>query len=228
MNRKKLILAILLLILAVAIVSSFFRMPKQEKVPQSTNRPSPGAAKPRPDTRKPAIPAPAKETSAPVKAIPQEGKLRLDLLQGQPSRFTGFRRNIFKPLFITEEHKPMVPVKPATKPPSLIPAPPPPVQQLKGPQVITPPAPPLPPPLPRPTPDLTRFTFMGFLKKDNQRTIFLSKDKEIFVVKKGDKLAGKYEAANITDEALTLRVLQDGGEIVIPLIENKALMPAVK
>ena len=56
--------------------------------------------------------------------------------------------------------------------------------------------------------------------------IFLSKDKEIFVVKKGDKIGGKYEAANITDEALTISILPDGGEIIIPLVENRPLNAA--
>lgn len=232
MNRKKLILAILLLLLVVAVVTSFFRMPKQEKAAPK-QQPVADAAKPRAvspgiTTAEKSTPAPAK-TAAPVAKGPAfEGKVRLDLLERQRPLFTGFRRNIFKPLFAPEaavsRPAPKIPTGPIT---SLIP--PPPAPKSPGPPVMqAPPPPPLPPPVPMPRPDLARFTFMGFLQKDNQKTIFLSKDKEIFVIKKGDKLAGKYEAANITDEALTIRVLQDGGEIVIPLLENKALIPATK
>jgi hypothetical protein len=73
---------------------------------------------------------------------------------------------------------------------------------------------------------LARFTFLGFLKKDAQRTIFLGKDNDIVLVKKGDKIAGRYEATSITDQALTLFVTDTGGEIVIPLIENRPLAAA--
>ena len=70
---------------------------------------------------------------------------------------------------------------------------------------------------------MAKFTFLGFLKKDNIKTIFLSKDKEIFLAKKGDKIAGRYEIANITDDALMISILPDGGEIIIPLVENRSL-----
>ena len=71
--------------------------------------------------------------------------------------------------------------------------------------------------------DLANFTFLGFLKKDNRKTIFLTNGKEIFVVKKGDKIANKYDVTSLTDESLTITSLQDSGEIVIPLIENRPL-----
>jgi hypothetical protein len=70
---------------------------------------------------------------------------------------------------------------------------------------------------------LAAFTFLGFLKKEQRKTIFLAKGKEIFLVRKGDRIAGKYEAVEISDEALTISLLEDGGEIVIPLVENMAL-----
>lgn len=71
--------------------------------------------------------------------------------------------------------------------------------------------------------ELARFTFLGFLKKDNRKTIFLAKDNEIILVRKGDTFAGRYEAASITDQALTIKVADTGEEIVIPLIENRLL-----
>jgi hypothetical protein len=90
------------------------------------------------------------------------------------------------------------------------------------PEIIAPPTPVVaePTPLQR---DMAKFTFLGFMKKDNRKTIFLSNDKDIFVVKKGDKIAGKYEVTSLTEEALTISSMQDGGEVIIPLIENKPL-----
>ncbi|NVN92961.1 MAG: hypothetical protein HXX11_20520, partial [Desulfuromonadales bacterium] len=67
---------------------------------------------------------------------------------------------------------------------------------------------------------------LGFLLKDKKRTVFLSKDKEIILVKKGDTFAGRYEAASITEQALTIRVTDTGEEIVIPLVEYASLRPA--
>lgn len=70
---------------------------------------------------------------------------------------------------------------------------------------------------------MARFTFLGYLKKDNRKTVFLSKDKEILLVHQGDKIGGKYEVTSVTDNALSIRVLSDGSEIVIPLVENRPL-----
>jgi hypothetical protein len=75
---------------------------------------------------------------------------------------------------------------------------------------------------------LARFTFLGFLKKDNRKTIFLSKDKDIILVRKGESFAKRYEATSITDQALTIRVTDTGEEIVIPLVENRALSAALR
>ena len=83
-----------------------------------------------------------------------------------------------------------------------------------------------PPAVAEPTPlqrEMAKFTFLGFLKKENRKTIFLSNGKEIFLVKKGDKIAGKYDVTSLTDETLTISSIKDGGEILIPLVENRPL-----
>jgi hypothetical protein len=195
MNRQKLALAILLGVFACSLIISYFRLPRQQTVAKLTftqgtraEAKRPGAASQQDDT-----------------------KLHLDLLDREQSRFSGFRRNIFKPLFREEGKSPTG----LPSGPPVIPLPPPP--------------PPQPAPLPQavePSPlqqDMARFTFLGFMKKDALKIIFLAKDKDIFLVKKGDKLAGRYEVTNVTDEALTIQVQGDGGEIVIPLTENRAL-----
>lgn len=190
MNRQKLILAILLLILALALLYSFWRTPRQQRVAKLKYTPGVVA-----------------ETVRTVKPVPlDEERVHLELLDRKTRRFSGFRRNIFRPIFQEEVNS----LPPAAR---LLASPPPPVV-------------PPPPPVVEPTllqRDLAAFTFLGFLKKEQRKTIFLAKGKEIFLVRKGDRIAGKYEAVEITDEALTISLLEDGGEIVIPLVENMAL-----
>jgi hypothetical protein len=201
MNRKKLLLLLLLALFAATSVVSYIRMPRQQTTATLKYKPGTTAA---PRSAQPAM-------------VPQgadENRLHLELLDQQPARFGGYKRNLFKPVFFEEQ--------------KILPMPPPPPQPKPLPvQAAKPgPAQPAPPPLAEPTPvqrDMANFTFLGFLKKGNNKTIFLSSNKEIFLARKGDKLAGKYEVANVTDEVLVIHSLADGGEIVIPLIENKPL-----
>jgi hypothetical protein len=94
------------------------------------------------------------------------------------------------------------------------------------------PVPPPPPPPPPKTPaqlameDMSRFTFLGFIQKGNSKTIFLTRDNEIILAKKGDKISGKYEIKTISDDVMTINLLQNGEQIVIPLVGNRALARA--
>src|SRR6185369_9024361 len=142
-------------------------------------------------------------------------RVRLDLLDKTPGYVSVGGKNIFQSLFQDESIKKIpVPLPPPPPPPEKKPAPPP-VQQ---PQVQPPPV--IEPPHIR---ELANFTFLGFLKKDSLKKIFLTNGKEIFVVKKGDKIANKYDVTSITDDAITITSLQDTGDIIIPLIENRPL-----
>jgi hypothetical protein len=160
----------------------------------------------------------AKQPSAPA-AAGDERAVRLDLLEREQSGFKGYLRNIFKPIFTDEimlmKHR-AVAIKPPVIPP-----------------VVVPPAPIVVPPPVIAQPEtlqstLARFVFLGYLKKDNRKTIFLSKDKDIILVRKGDKFAGRYEAKSVTDQALTIVATDSGEEIVIPLLENQPLVAAGK
>lgn len=207
MNRQKLALTILLVVLAGSIVYSYFRMPRQKTVSRLTYTSRTPVPVKRPAGR------PTSAVPAPPKA--DDKKLHLSLLDNVPPRFSGFRRNIFQPLFHEEVKAPSLPL-PAPPVRSSLPKPPPPPPAA----LSTPPAAPQPTPLQQ---EMAKFTFLGFLKKDNRKTIFLSSNNEIFLVKKGDKIAGKYDVTNITDDALTITVMADGSEIIIPLVENKPL-----
>jgi hypothetical protein len=151
-------------------------------------------------------------TAKPVKSIKSRdadvARVRLDLLERGAGTLPGGGRNIFRALYDIGTKKTLVPLPP--------PPPPPPAKVfVPPPQVIGP------TPLQR---EMATFTFLGFLKKDNKKTIFLSNGKEIFVVKKGDKISGKYDVTAVTEEALTIKSIQSGGEVVIPLVENSPLV----
>ena len=138
-------------------------------------------------------------------------KVNLELLDKPMPRFSGFKRNIFwlRP-YETVKKLPPPPPPPQPLPP---PPPPPSAEELLSQAVRA---------------ELAKFTFLGFLLKDNRRTVFLSKDKEIFVVKKGERIANKYEVSAISDEDLTLSSTSGHGQIIIPLIENMPLKTRIK
>jgi hypothetical protein len=199
MNRQRVTLAVLAVLFACSLLYSFLRMPKQARVEKLTYQPG--------------------MTAQPPKGVLEggsdEARVRLDLLEkGQGSLPSG-GKNIFQGLFAAGGRKPSIPLpQPPPPPEKRVEPPPAPVQPSTVPQVAGP------TPLQR---DMATFTFLGFLKKESRKTIFLSNGKEIFVVKKGDKISGKYDVTTLTDDAITITSLQDGGEIVIPLVENRPL-----
>lgn len=209
MNRQKLILTLLLVALVGSIVYSYLRAPKQETVATLKNRPGAAATVLRKGNA-PAAKAPAADNS----------EVHLALLERSMPGFSGFRRNIFSPVF--RDEKKQAPLK--------LPPPPPPVKlpPLPQPAASAPPAPPPPPP-PPPTEEelanveLGKFTFLGFLKKNGEKTVFLSKNNEIFLAKKGSKLGPKFQVTDLGEDAITIKSVAGGRELVIPLLENRAL-----
>ncbi len=195
MNKQKLLLSVLLTVLALSVVYSIWKMPRQKTAPTLTY--TTGTA--------------AKAKKVPPPAFPSDTRVRLDLLNRETGTFSGFRKNIFGTF--VQEKKEKIPKRRAK---------------------IAKPAP-LPPPAPIPEPpsvkiqrEMAQFNFLGFLKKGDRRTIFLSSSNEIFLVKKGDMIAGKYLVANITDEMLAVRSMENGIEVIIPLMENRPLAVPVQ
>ena len=196
MNRQRLLLFCLLILFALSMVWSYARMPRQKSV--STLKYAPGKHL-----------APA--TGSGSVDWRRGSVLRLDLLDLENPDFKGYRRNIFKPVFVDEikmAKSRVAVVKHRYIPP---PSPPVPVQS-----VIT----------EMSRPELAKFTFLGFVQKGKHKIVFLGRDKEIILVKQGDIFAGRYEASSITDLSLTIRVTDTREEIVIPLVEYASLKPA--
>lgn len=211
MNRQRLILFILLITLALAVTWSYFAMPRPKVAPSRNNAPGQRSASAKGG-------APGSTTSAP--SLPSDTRiLKMELLNREQEVFKGYRRDLFRPIFVDEFR--LMQNKAAAlklvKPPPLPPPPPPPPPQIvpamseaEGRALIN-------------RRELGKFVFKGFLIKDNQKTIFLVKEGVILLVKKGDIFEKRFKAASITDQALTIRFTDSGEEIVIPLIENLSL-----
>lgn len=221
MNRKKQLLSVLLLVLVCSVVYSFLRSPKQEKV--ETLRYKPGTAAPAPrkgGAATAAKPAPGSAANSAASVAGDSSRVHLDLLDRE-QRFAGYRRNIFAPLFHEEvKVPPFKPLPPPPKPVKQLPPPPPP-----APAPMPAPPPPPPPPTAEQLADaeLSKFVFLGFLKKGQEKTVFLSSNNEIFLVKKGSKIGTRFVVSSLSDDSITIRSVPEGRELVIPLMENKAL-----
>lgn len=211
MNRQRLILFLLLIALALAVTWSFFAMPRPKAAP---------SLKYAPGQRTTSAGGAAGRTTQ-TAALPSDTRiLKLELLNREQGGFKGYRRDLFRPIFVDEiklmQHKAsalkLVKIKPPPLPPP--PSPPPhivPAMSAAEEQAL------------QNRRELANFIFKGFLSKDRQKTIFLSKDGAILLVKKGDVFEKRYKAASISDQTLIIQVTDTGEEIVIPLVENLSL-----
>lgn len=210
MNRQKLVLFLLLLVLAGSVGYSLLRSPRQQEVATLKNRPGVAASVSR--SKK----APAQ------KEVADSRNVHLAQLDQELSSFSGFRRNIFSPIF--KEEAPPALKLPPPPPPVKLPPPPPPM----------PVAQPMPPPPPPPTQaqldeaEMGKFVFLGYLKKNGEKTVFLSKNNEIILAKKGSKLGSRFQVTDLTEEALTIKSLTTDQQMVIPLVENRSLARRTK
>ncbi|AMV72776.1 hypothetical protein JCM30471_12920 [Desulfuromonas carbonis] len=159
---------------------------------------------------------PGKERPLPTRLTTPKGDpavddthLHLELFQVNEGTFPGYKRNIFG----------------SVEPPP--PPPPPPPKVVSAPVVAAPP----PPPPPQPTPvvqrELARFRFLGYLEKDQEKTVFLSRDKDLYLVKKGTRFGDRQEftVGELTATRLVIQVAGDSRKIEIELAENQPLIP---
>lgn len=156
--------------------------------------------------RRPAVSAPAE--GAKSSAAEDEMRVRLELLTREDGSSPDFKRNIFhlqqpepKPLPLPPPPPPLPPSAGATTAPLA-------TEEVQR--------------------ELARFTFLGFLLKDGVKTIFLSANEEIFVVKKGDRFGNvrRFLVTELNSEKLTIRQDDDPRPIIVPLVEQAPLMEA--
>lgn len=122
---------------------------------------------------------------APLKALEDIPELRLDLLDAPRPPYKGIKKNIFSPL------KFPVPKSPKKESPQEL------IPEADAEPVVKPP----PPPSPLET-FRSSVRFMGFLEKDKDRTVFLTRGDDVFLVKRGDIIEGRFRVAEITDTLL--------------------------
>lgn len=204
MNRQRLILFILVIILLIAVVWSYIATPRLKTVSSLSEK----------SIKKNATVA-QQPNEKKVSSADDGTKLNIDIFEQKTVEFKGYRRNIFKPVLVdvTKMVKAKKVDKKVIKPTKIVP---PASVASQVPSTLIQPE----------TAPLARFTFLGFLKKGSVKTIFLKNEKDIILVKKGDTIINRYEATEISDKALTLTVSDTGDEIIIPLIENKQLIAA--
>jgi hypothetical protein len=199
MNRRKLILAVLVGLFVLALVYAFWATPRQQRVAETATE--------RRSQRRPA------SASRVEVAPPDDGtRVRLDLLSREEGTFPGYRRDIFNYPRVAPPKVVKAPVAPPPPPPSE------PVAAVEE-------APLVPPAVQK---ALARFTFLGFLLKEGEKTVFLSSEGEIFVVKKGERFGREKEfyVTDVSAERLTIRQGDDPRAITIPLVEQAPLVPA--
>jgi hypothetical protein len=133
-------------------------------------------------------------------------QLRVDLLEKAPTRYKGADRDIFN--YAKVKTAPAPKPKP-TPPPVVKPVQPPPVVN----QVVR--------------QQLARFTFLGFLVKDGERTVFLSRGEELFLVQEGAQFGddNQFKALTISPETMSISQAGDSRTIDIQLVEKEPLIP---
>jgi len=202
MNRQRLVLLILVLLLIVSSIWGIFSYPRQKYVEKLKYSPGSRAVSTR---NRP-------KADGPGTSKIDSRTLRIDLLESQPV-FAEYQRDIFSPIFVDKETLLARQAAAAAA-----------AEAARRAQMMSKLTPPKPVPVPTGIQnELAAFKLHGFLKKAGKKIVFLSKGQEITPVKEGATFAGRYVATSITDQVLILKVVGTGDEIIIPLVENEPL-----
>ncbi len=65
--------------------------------------------------------------------------------------------------------------------------------------------------------ELSRFKTFGFLEHGQEKTLFLERGKDILIIRKGDKIDGKYEVKEISEKELTIRAEEINEDVHIDI-----------
>lgn len=191
-----------------ALIYGYLQMPQQERVTTGD------------DKSKPRLPTKKQQPGDKIVVKGSEGypRLRSDLLERKSQPYPGVRRNLFFTSFVSGQGEDEIEVPPEE-----------PLEVIVPPVVVeVPPPPPPPPPPPSPQEivrkELALYKFVGFFKKGEKKTIFLSSAGEVLLVRKGDYLGRdrKYYVVNITDTNMELRKA-GAGDFTIKLTDQESL-----
>jgi len=197
MNRKRMILAALLGVLALCLVYAYFATPRLEKAPPRNAKKS---------TRSAVAKLPDK-----LQAKNSQERIDFTFLEAEEQEFPGSKRDVFR--FVQRRPEPIAVVveEPEVQapPPVVIEEPLVPVEVVQQ--------------------ALAQFTFLGFLDKGGEKTVFLSSEGSLFLAKRGEKfgLDLEFTVEDISGDLLLVR--PDGRDFLIdiPLIEHQKLQASV-
>ncbi len=202
MNRKRIILAALLGVLAICLAYAYFATPRLEKAPpRSVSK------------RVKSTPAKASGKSP---SITSQDRIDFDYLMVDTQEFPGAERDVFR-----FGQKRAVKTEVVVNQPSV---------RVEVPvEVIAQPEPVDMVPIEIVQQSLSKFTFLGFLDKAGEKTVFLSSRGDLFLVKRGEKFGSDLEftVEDISENLLQVRHAGRDGLIETPLIEQQKLSASV-
>lgn len=198
---SKRILGFLIPAFIVSLIYGYLQMPQQERVTTGEDKDIHSSTKKQQQG----------QTTA-VNGSVGYPRLRSDLLERKSQAYPGVRRDLFSAAFAVSEREEKVEVLPEE------------ALEVIAPPVVVAIAPPPPSPQEIAQQELARYKFVGFFRKGEKKTIFLSTAGEILLVRKGEYLGRdrKYFVVDISDTNLELR--KDGaGDFSIKLTDQEAL-----
>lgn len=202
---SKRLLGFLIPAFIASLIYGYMQMPRQERITGRADKVIQGSAA---QKRGQSLKSAKTGDSYPL--------LRSDLLERKSQPYLGVRHDLFFSALTAGQEEDVIDIPPEE----------PPAEVVVQPVVIPPPPPPPPPPSPQEVArkELSQYKFVGFYKKGEKQTIFLSSSGEIFLVRKGDYLGRdrKYYVLNITDTILELRK-EGAGDFSIKLSDQESL-----
>lgn len=200
---SKRLLVFLIPAFIASLIYGYLKMPRQERITGGTDKVSQGSAAAKRG------PSPLKS----AKASDSHPLLRTDLLERKSQPYPGVRHDLFFSTLTAAQEEEVTDIPPEEPPAEVVIQP-----------VVIPPPPPPPSPQEVARKELSQYKFVGFYKKGEKQTIFLSSSGEIFLVRKGDYLGRdrKYYVLNITDTILELRK-EGAGDFSIKLSDQESL-----
>lgn len=138
-------------------------------------------------------------------------RVMLDNLTTEPLDFPGAERDIFN--YKTRSRPAPVVKAPVVSPTETV---------TEVPAIIA-------PPIEEMQRALGKFTFLGFLDKGGEKTVFLSSGGALFTVKRGEHFGPNREflVAGLDDKMLTVQRNGGGSKMQVPLVENQQLQPVI-
>lgn len=199
MNRKRILLAVLLGVLAISLFYAFFSTPRLEK------------ASPRGPERKASSTGP----KAVNVADGEQQRIKFDFLADDTAQFPGARRDIFK--YVRRQPVRTEPVTRSEPPPPPV-AKPAVVRQEEQEDTDDTAA------KPRST-----FTYLGFLERNGEKIVFLSSSGKLFLAKRGEAFGVNQEfiVEDIFGNFLDVRPAGGGRVMSVPLIDQAKLRSLV-